>query len=454
MNNITKNTITILIYLLLFTSFLFIVFMCFTFSFQGDEGEHIYNSYRVFNGAIPYKDFFEHHNPVLWFAFSPIFFFFENSIMVYYVARFFMLLCICMTAFYTYKLALLLNLNKNFSLLSAFIYLSFNTVKTVGVQFRPDLPMTLFFIIGTYYLFLFFTDKSKNLSAAFTFYLISFLFLQKILISLIPIFFFLIYYVFTKKISLNCLIDSCLLPLLIIEIFCLFLVYNNTLEPYWIYNYKLNANILDDVPRNYIFFKRILPLSLLSIAINQKNKPLLFLSIYLPIIVPLNIFITSFHAQHYELPFIPFLAIISASLGQQILNRNWLIIIMLLYSFQGVIKQNKNIYINNNHLKSIINLNTFVIQNTSTKDIVLTDYSVSIKKQLVGYYYWFAPKKTVLDMHKAYPIHKLYPLNHYLTYRLPKIIYFDENYERIDMSKIKKYYDIHIFNNRPLFLRK
>jgi hypothetical protein len=160
--------------------------------------------------------------------------------------------------------------------------------------------------------------------------------------------------------------------------------------------------------------------------------------------------------QHYELPFIPFLAIISASLGQQILNRNWLIIIMLLYSFQGIIKQNKNIYIytNNNPWQSIINLNTFVTQNTSTKDIVLTDYSVSIKKQLVGYYYWFAPKKTVLDMHKAYPIHKLYPLNHYLTYRLPKIIYFDENYERIDMSKIKKYYDIHIFNNRPLFLRK
>lgn len=37
-----------------------------------DTTEHIHASYLVSIGKIPYKDFFEHHNPLLWYLFAPI----------------------------------------------------------------------------------------------------------------------------------------------------------------------------------------------------------------------------------------------------------------------------------------------------------------------------------------------------------------------------------------------
>ena len=37
-----------------------------------DTVEHIYASWLVSEGKQPYKDFFEHHNPLLWYLFSPV----------------------------------------------------------------------------------------------------------------------------------------------------------------------------------------------------------------------------------------------------------------------------------------------------------------------------------------------------------------------------------------------
>ena len=38
---------------------------------EGDVMEHIHASYMVFSGKVPYRDFFQHHNPLLWYIFSP-----------------------------------------------------------------------------------------------------------------------------------------------------------------------------------------------------------------------------------------------------------------------------------------------------------------------------------------------------------------------------------------------
>ena len=39
---------------------------------EGDIIEHIHASFLVGEGKVPYKDFFEHHNPLLWYLFSGV----------------------------------------------------------------------------------------------------------------------------------------------------------------------------------------------------------------------------------------------------------------------------------------------------------------------------------------------------------------------------------------------
>ena len=39
---------------------------------NGDNVEHLHSTWLISQGKIPYKDFFQHHNPLLWFVFSPL----------------------------------------------------------------------------------------------------------------------------------------------------------------------------------------------------------------------------------------------------------------------------------------------------------------------------------------------------------------------------------------------
>ena len=44
-----------------------------------DEFEHLHASWLISKGFIPYRDFFEHHHPLLWYISAPIVsLFYEN----------------------------------------------------------------------------------------------------------------------------------------------------------------------------------------------------------------------------------------------------------------------------------------------------------------------------------------------------------------------------------------
>ena len=48
-----------------------IYWMWFTDTLGGDTLEHIHCSWLVYANFVPYKDFFQHHNPLLWYMFAP-----------------------------------------------------------------------------------------------------------------------------------------------------------------------------------------------------------------------------------------------------------------------------------------------------------------------------------------------------------------------------------------------
>ena len=56
---------------------------------NSDEKEHLYASFLIAQGDVPYRDFFEHHHPLLWYLFSPVVMFLSNSENILYAMRFF-----------------------------------------------------------------------------------------------------------------------------------------------------------------------------------------------------------------------------------------------------------------------------------------------------------------------------------------------------------------------------
>ena len=50
------------------------LFLCYFYSdtAMADEMEHLRVSWFVSQGYFPYRDFFEHHHPLLWFVWSPL----------------------------------------------------------------------------------------------------------------------------------------------------------------------------------------------------------------------------------------------------------------------------------------------------------------------------------------------------------------------------------------------
>ena len=55
---------------------------------NGDSVEHIHSSFLVALGYVPYRDFFQHHNPLMWFIFAPVTWFFRYDVTVSEVLSF------------------------------------------------------------------------------------------------------------------------------------------------------------------------------------------------------------------------------------------------------------------------------------------------------------------------------------------------------------------------------
>ncbi len=70
-----------------------------------DELEHLHASYMVWTGAVPYRDFFEHHTPALYYAAQPLFWVCGAELKVLWLARLVMIACGVGTLCLTLRLA-------------------------------------------------------------------------------------------------------------------------------------------------------------------------------------------------------------------------------------------------------------------------------------------------------------------------------------------------------------
>lgn len=117
----------------------------------GDDIEHLHSAWLVHEGKIPYIDFFQHHNPLLWYLFSPLAGYFAYDLVLFDVVRIISTV-VMFASLYVAALIVKRFMVGNWYagvLCIASVFPSY--VIFSGQDFRPDNYMVLMFMLGLYW---------------------------------------------------------------------------------------------------------------------------------------------------------------------------------------------------------------------------------------------------------------------------------------------------------------
>ncbi len=236
---------------------------------SGDNVEHLNASWLIWQGYLPYKDFFQHHNPLLWYLSSPLVACLIDDISIFSYFNVISILAIYAMIYYQTKILLLNQTSSTAILFFAGIMLSSYSLQLCA-NYRPDTFMFLCLFAGLYKLFQYTEQRRLSLLViCFLCFFIGFMFTQKALMLLIIPGGTVLYWLCTKKIKLSDVLYASLLPLLLFITFLSYLYACDALVIYWKSNFLFNMYIPDIFfshrivfpPKEYIEFYIFLPLA-------------------------------------------------------------------------------------------------------------------------------------------------------------------------------------------------
>lgn len=235
---------------------------------NGDNVEHLHTSWMIWMGNIPYKDFFQHHNPLMWYLSAPLVASLIYNPNIFSVFNIIGIGALYIIAYYQSKLFFLKEKNYSAALFLAAILVSAYSLLW-STDYRPDTFMFMCYYMGMYYLFLYIENgRCKTLVICFLCFLISFLFTQKVLMHLIIPGCAVIYWLCTGKMKFMHIIYASIAPLILLLLFLGYFYYHDALGVYWRSNYYFNTYIpkifeqqrIIIPPREYIDFYIFIPI--------------------------------------------------------------------------------------------------------------------------------------------------------------------------------------------------
>ena len=132
---------------IIFVAFLLRIPILFVRYFDPDEFEHLHAAFSLYHGLIPYRDFFEHHTPLVWFLTAPLYSIFGANIPLLFAARVLMLPFTAGILYLTYLLGKRFY-NADVAIL-AVLFLSYMIMfLEQTLEVRPDVPETLFWLLS------------------------------------------------------------------------------------------------------------------------------------------------------------------------------------------------------------------------------------------------------------------------------------------------------------------
>lgn len=210
---------------------------------NGDNVEHIHSSFMIALGEVPYKDFFQHHNPLLWYMFAPLTKLFAYNATVLEIVCFISFLVFLKSLVYVYRINAEFLSNKFWGLAAA-AAIATPGYKLYAIDFRPDNYMIFCITGGIYYLFAYLRDKiTFQLSVAFLWFFISFLFAQKAIFPLAVLGLCALYFWKTGGIKTPDVMKALILPFIGGCGFLYYLYHYDMVELYYQSNYTFNLNL-------------------------------------------------------------------------------------------------------------------------------------------------------------------------------------------------------------------
>ena len=172
--------LTLFVGLLLALSTGLLFFMSLNRFFDHDEFEAMHTTWKMFQGQAIYTDFIQHHHPFMYYTLLPLYAIFGGTTDVLIAARVFIFFQLAGMLLLTYLIAFEIYRDRLIALTGT-LFLSLIALFTVkGLEIRPDVPQSLFSLLGLYLVVRFFRTRHPwMLIASGLAFGVSILFLQK-----------------------------------------------------------------------------------------------------------------------------------------------------------------------------------------------------------------------------------------------------------------------------------
>lgn len=461
---------------LIFLTLIVIFVLFYTLFIRGlsaDEREHVYASFMMYKGFVPYRDFFEHHHPLMWYSFYPLMYIFHNSEYIWYAIRGFALLVLVGQCFFIVKICQLIFFNVYFSLFSVLFYVVSENVLYYGCQFRPDNLMIMLFLAGLYCWCCFVKKGWQSaLNLSFLLFFLSVLALQKSLVMILPVAFISLYLLVCGKIKFSAVSKAMILPLIFTILFVAFWFRIGSLKDYfelnWLLNFKQNFDFKDsEFGSAYCWCAICAAFYVLFFSSNRFLKYLSFL--FLATFGILQFFVYTPWKQ-YWLPVYPYFAVLTAYvvIDQKNLMVRFLILTIILgfvlvHLVNFVRRNSRNI-----PMSSFIFLSRQVLSLSSEEDFIVGDNAVlgGLRYEAVGYY-WFGRDYTAYLDYYNFHRHPWPDTEQLIKSKMPKIIinstggewfnddlvFSKESFRRVPIVSDEQFLNKYYYNQGYIYVR-
>lgn len=309
--------------------------MIYTGYIDYDDFQHLHAARSIHQGMIPYRDFFEHHTPILHFLLAPLYGLLGDNISIIFFARCLILIFTIFLLYITYRLGKLLY-GFNVSLYAVYFLCYLVIFLYSTLEIRPDMLGASFWLLSLILFILGIKNKGRPKSTNTYFFVsgimisIAVLFTQKCLFAAMGLLSVFIWMVFDKRVNLPLkkiffsflfFMGGLLIPFSIV---CLYFTLNKSLYQFIYCNFILNAKW----PHRFLpiaetiillktnpFFSMLGFISLIVITNKLRHKDTIsngsFVSILSTYALIIGLFIIPVPHLQYFMLFSPMLAIYS-----------------------------------------------------------------------------------------------------------------------------------------------
>ncbi len=462
--NLVKKCALILLAVIILTVVLLNVFHR---NFNRDEFESLHAAWKILRGEKIYVDFFQNHNPLLFYLLAFVIKFSGTNIRTIFLGRLLIFLSFLITLMSTYYLGKLI-FDKTVGFYATLILASTPLFVQKAIEIKPDIAMVACLMASTAFLFYYF----KNLERALLFFSaisagIAFLFLQKAVPYIFFINIILIYKVLRRKISYKAWLLFLSVLFLTLLPYFLYLLFSGSLLAYWKFPIRFTMIWLGNHSHNpafiAYFFRWLSPvviffyvLGLLAFLKTEDQKIIGLLSVA----VFFSIWVNALIAPQYYMPVLPFIALITAAVLRNGFKKNYTVFIALCLLLIPLIRNNYEIGVRSPGCKPTLKLVRYVLDHTDPNDYVYDGHaSFNIYRKDLNFF-WF-----VLDYKYGalFVYKKLHPYDYniYDLIRTKKPRIISTHLLNVRDKRISRYYtrspkykNLYLLNEKAIEIQK